>query len=432
MTITARVASLIFNQPLLILPETAATIATALADRFGIDAGDISEFDASRFVGRPVEQRLGNGAVREVYRLDDGVALINVHGELVNRGAWIGASSGLTSYEGLDAALRAARDDAGVRAIVLDMNSPGGSAAGAMETASLVRQIAGKKPIVAFVNAMAASAAYAIATGASRIVSLPSAMLGSIGVVWMHLDRSAQMDKSGVRPTILTAGAYKADGHPFAALPDDARARIQAQIDSVYALFVETVASHRGMDAADVRSTEAGLFMGRAAVERGLADQVGGLDDVFAFLNRDRASGRPSLGGFMSKTTEGATGVDSPVYTEAQHQAALSASRAEATREADAAARAEIGAALSCLLPDNRRASTFVEALADGASVALAEKFAAKIDEPKAVEQSPRLAALVPRPDVQPDPVAGPASETEARIAALQSAVPSHLRRKSA
>lgn len=449
MTVTARVASLIFNQPLLVLPETAATIAAALADRFGIDLGDngsaivghAGAVDASRFVGRPVETRLGDGSTRTAYRNEDGIALINVHGELVNRGAYVGAVSGLTSYEGLDASLRAARDDSSVRAIVLDMNSPGGAAAGAIETAELVRKISQEKPVVAFVNALAASAAYAIASGASHIIATPSATLGSIGVVWMHLDRSAQLDKSGLKPTLLTAGAYKADGHPFASLPDDARLRIQSQIDAVYSLFIKAVATHRGMSTENVRKTEAGVFMGRTAVDAGLADEIGGLDDVFAFLNRDRhanksAFGRPSLGGSMSKP-EGATGAEIPVMTEAQHAAALNtaldAARLESASAASAETREEICAALEGLFQGNARAETFVEALRDGANVALAAKFAAKIEDPKALIAGPRLGAVVPRPEVQPDPAAsGPSSEKDAHISALQAAVPAHLRRKSA
>lgn len=449
MTITARVASLIFNQPLLVLPETAATIATALADRFGIDfvdngaeiLGHAGGSDASRFVGRSVEQRLGDGSTRTVYRIEDGVALINIHGELVNRGAYIGAVSGLTSYEGLEASLRAARDDSAVRAIVLDMNSPGGAAAGAMETADLVRKISQDKPVVAFVNALAASAAYAIASGASRIIATPSATLGSIGVVWMHMDRSAQLDRSGVKTTLITAGAYKADGNPFASLPDDARSRIQSQIDSVYSLFIETVAAHRGISTEDIRKTEAGVFMGRAAVVAGLADDIGGIDDVFAFLNRDRganksAFGRPSLGGSMSKS-EGATGADIPVMTEAQHTAALNtaldAARLESVSAASAETREEICAALEGLFQGNARAETFVEALRDGATVALAAKFASKIEDPKALVTGPRLGAAVPRPAVQPDATAESAgSEKETNISALQAAVPAHLRRKSA
>jgi signal peptide peptidase SppA len=264
MTYLARVASQIFNTPLLVTPDVACTIANALAERWGVDP--MEPFDASRFVGQPAGPRDANGEMRTMYRAEDGIALIGVMGELVNRGAWVGASSGLTSYEGIDAQLAAAARDDAIKGVILDVNSPGGQAAGAMETAAKIRALDAKKPVVAFVNGVAASAAYALASGARKIVATPSAMLGSIGVVWMHVDRSAQAEKAGVKPTLLTAGAYKTDGHPLAPLAADSRQRIQAQIDKVYDLFVQTVAAHRPIDAAAVRATEAGVYIGSQAV----------------------------------------------------------------------------------------------------------------------------------------------------------------------
>lgn len=427
MTIVARIAAQIFNTPLLVQPETAITIASSLADRFGIDP--LMDIDASRFVGRPAEARLGNGDVRDIYRVEDGVALINVFGELVNRGAWIGASSGLTSYEGLDAQLLTAAEDSRVRAVVLDMNSPGGQASGAMETAALVRRVAQSKPVVAFVNAQAASAAYAIASGAPRIVTTPSGMLGSIGVVWMHVDRSEQIAKSGVRPTLLHAGAYKVDGHPLAALPDDARARIQAQIDDVYALFVDTVAAHRPMTAAAVRQTEAGVLMGQRAVDVGLADAVGSLDDVFAFLNRDRTSGRLSLaGGYMSETNKGTAvpGANAETVTKAEHDAAVasahSAGHTEGVKAGTKAERERIGAVLGHDNAKGRESlaqhfafKTEMPAEAAIEALAAAAPAAAAAPQPK----THRLDALVPNPKVDADAPAG----ADAQVAGLNAAV---------
>jgi ClpP class serine protease len=103
------------------------------------------------------------------------------------------------------------------------------------------------------------------------------------------MDRSAAVEKAGLKPTLLHAGAYKIDGSPFAALPDDARASIQASIDGVYDLFVSSVAQHRkGLDAAAVRATEAGVFMGQAAVDAKLADAVGTLEAVMSDLKAGR------------------------------------------------------------------------------------------------------------------------------------------------
>ena len=222
------------------------------------------------------------------YTLDSaGVATIALHGELVNRGSWIDAANGLTSYTFIRNSLDAAAADPKVKGIVLDIDSPGGEASGAMETAAAVRAVAARKPVVAYVDSLAASAAYAIATGALEIVATPSATLGSIGVVWLHLDISQAIKTRGVKPTLLHSGAYKVDGNSMQPLPDDARARIQAQIDQVYGLFLDTVGAHRprlGREGA--RATNAGLFLGARAVDAGLADRVGGLDAVRAALAR--------------------------------------------------------------------------------------------------------------------------------------------------
>jgi signal peptide peptidase SppA len=285
-----RIAAELCNTPLLVRPETAETIYAVLESRIADASGGAqpkAESQANRHVGKPAGPRRDDGSTEYMYRLDadTGIALLPVMGELVNRGSWLDAMSGLTSYERLDAQLNAAINDPRVKGLVLDMNSPGGQASGAMETADLVRTLSKRKPIVAFINGMAASAAYAIAAGATRVVVTPSAIVGSIGVVYLHMDRSAAVEKAGLKPTLLHAGAYKIDGSPFAALPDDARARIQASIDGVYDLFVASVAQHRkGLDAAAVRATEAGVFMGQAAVDAKLADAVGTLQDVFADL----------------------------------------------------------------------------------------------------------------------------------------------------
>jgi ClpP class serine protease len=168
----SRFAERLYNRPLLLSPEAAHAITAAEA---------LATVDAVAFRGRPKSARLNDGSRAEMYRLDDRIAIIPVMGELVNRAAAVEFS--LMSYEWLGEQLRAAVADPTVCGILLDMDSPGGEAAGAMEAGGAVRQAAGSKPVVAFVNGLSASAAYAIASGASRIITAPSGMLGSIGVV---------------------------------------------------------------------------------------------------------------------------------------------------------------------------------------------------------------------------------------------------------
>ena len=175
---------------------------------------------------------------------------------------------------------------------MLDLNSPGGEATGAMETGALVRSIAAKKPVVAFVNGMAASAGYAIAAGATTIVSTPTGAIGSIGVVMLHLDRSAALAKAGVKPTLIHAGKYKVDGTSIQALPADAKARIQKSIDGFYALFVSHVARLRKIDPAAVMATEGGILLGQDAVAAGLADKVGDFDAALKLAAK--AKGKPT------------------------------------------------------------------------------------------------------------------------------------------
>ena len=288
----ARIAAHLFNTPLLLMPETAVAIASNLADRFGVEPMADAEpvvIEASRFRGAPAA---AGPSGRPMYRAENGVAVIPVLGELVNRGAWIGASSGLTSYEGLDAQLRAAAADPEISGIVLDLNSPGGEATGAMETGALVRSIAAKKPVVAFVNGMAASAGYAIAAGATTIVSTPTGAIGSIGVVMLHLDRSAALAKAGVKPTLIHAGKYKVDGNSTQALPEEARARIQKAIDGFYAMFVSHVARMRKVDPAAIMATEGALLLGQDAVAAGLADKLGDFDDALKLAAK--AKGKPT------------------------------------------------------------------------------------------------------------------------------------------
>lgn len=280
-----RLAAMVLNQHHLITPAAAEAVLGALDGRIDVDIDfdKITEgnFGANAFVGTPVRKndRLTG------YRLTDaGAAIVQVRGELVNRGAWVGAYSGLTSYEGLRHTLRLAASDGAVRSIVLDVDSPGGMVAGAFETAQLIRDIAAVKPVVAVANDSMASAAYLLASGASRIVAGDGSGLGSIGVLYVHTDKSGELEKRGVRVTLIHAGKHKVDGHPFGALPEMVRLEIQARGNAIHTKFIDAVVAGRNgrLEPDDVRATEARVFTPEEAVERGLADQAGTFDSALA------------------------------------------------------------------------------------------------------------------------------------------------------
>ena len=150
MTKLAHIADRVLNRPLMIMPEKLSLIASVLDGRIGIDGASFSDIEAeylkqapeaSRFVGNYELNDPNNPAAgKKPYRTTpEGVAVIGVVGSLVNRGGWIGAYSGMTSYEGLKHQLGAAARDASVSSILLDMDSPGGEAVGAFEAGDATR-----------------------------------------------------------------------------------------------------------------------------------------------------------------------------------------------------------------------------------------------------------------------------------------------------
>ena len=237
--------------------------------------------DADQFFGTR-RRAAGSG----LSRAKDGVAVIPIIGSLVNRGAWIGANSGAVSYEGIAAQLDDAARDPEVKTIILDIDSPGGEAAGMAGIAALIRAVNAAKPVIASVNDMAASAAYGIASQCSRIVISPTSTVGSIGVVMMHADRSGELAKKGIAVTLIYAGESKVDGHPFGPLPENVKADLQAEVAEHYALFTALVGQGRGkrLDQAAAAATEARCFLGRTAIAAGLADEIGSFSEIVADL----------------------------------------------------------------------------------------------------------------------------------------------------
>ena len=202
----AHIADRALNRPLLITPEKAAVIMSVLSGRIGIDAAALAP-EASRFA--PNELVDARGRPTAPYsRTPEGIGIITIAGSLVNRGAWIGASSGLVSYEGIKAQLAAIAADSKVTSVILDLSSPGGEAVGAFETAAAVRDLAKSKHTVAVVNGMAASAAYAIASGATEIVTTETGVAGSIGVVLLHADYSAALAERAGSVCLNSFGAF--------------------------------------------------------------------------------------------------------------------------------------------------------------------------------------------------------------------------------
>ena len=227
------------------------------------------------------------------------IAVIPIHGTLVRRTVGLEAESGLTSYAGLAAQLDAALASPEVAAILLDIDSPGGESGGVFDLADRIRAASQIKPIWAVANDMAFSAAYALASAASKVFVSRTGGVGSIGVIAMHVDQSEKDVQDGVRYTAVFAGDRKNDLNPHEPISSEAHAFLKAEVNRIYGLFVETVARNRGIDPSTVRDTEAGLFFGQAAVAIGLADAIGTFDDALAQL-LESVSSLPNLAASQS------------------------------------------------------------------------------------------------------------------------------------
>lgn len=325
-----QIASRVLNRPLLLHPTKAEVVLQVLQGRLPLDgaqAGPLTP-DANRFLG----SWYGEDGRSRKYAVVNGVATIPIVGSLVNRGAWIGAYSGMVSYEGISAQLRDAEADPEVRAILLDIDSPGGEATGMFTVAEQVRQVGQTKPVTAYVNDMAASAAYGIASAANEIVVSPTSIVGSIGVVLTHLDRSGEMEKKGVKATLIYAGAHKVDGNPFGPLNEQVQADLQVEVMKFYDQFVGLVARGRpGITEEAIRATEARTFIGQDGIDRGLADRIASLDAVLSELTTKAPGAATRRKGFaMSKTTEAnAPQADNAGITPEAHAAAVASARAE-------------------------------------------------------------------------------------------------------
>lgn len=272
MTLLPHLAARLFGVPLAIHRPKLDIILSVLGARIGLAdlAAPVGYTPAARAPGPPSGK----------------VAVIPIHGTLVRRTSGLEAESGLASYTGIAAQLDAALTSPEVAAILLDIDSPGGESGGVFDLADRIRVASQVKPVWAVANDMAFSAAYALASAATRVFVARTGGVGSIGVIAMHIDQSVKDAKDGVRYTAVFAGERKNDLNPHEPLSDAAHAVLKAEVDRVYELFVETVARHRGLDADAVRATEAGLFFGPDAVATGLADAVGSLDDALTQLTQ--------------------------------------------------------------------------------------------------------------------------------------------------
>jgi signal peptide peptidase SppA len=214
------------------------------------------------------------------------VAVLTVRGLIGPRYDAEIAYFGGTPLDLLAGRFRVAVADPDVKAIVLDIDSPGGSVIGLQEMADEIFAARAQKKIYASVNHMAASAAYWLASQADDVRLSPSGLVGSIGVFSLHMDMSKALEDLGVKPTLLTTARYKAEAHPYFPLSDEARDFALSQMQEYHESFVKAVARGRGVALKVVREQfgEGRMFVAGAAKQRGMVDGIRTYDQVLASL----------------------------------------------------------------------------------------------------------------------------------------------------
>lgn len=214
-----------------------------------------------------------------------GVAVIPIYGVIAPRMNLLSDFSGGTTFETLTGQLRDAVANKAVKTIVLDINSPGGSVAGATEFAREVLKARTKKPVIAQIQYTGASAAYWPASAATEIQAAPSSLIGSIGIYTAHDDLSEALKQLGITRTFISAGDGKEINNEAAPLSAEGLARIQGLVDASYAQFVADVIKGRGKGmTADRVKKEWGahIYPADQALALGMIDGIATLDDTIA------------------------------------------------------------------------------------------------------------------------------------------------------
>lgn len=259
-----------------VMAETADIFVSNLSQFAETSPEQAAAFTDQAFVA--LEQAYGYDETareeRKPFVYQDGVAIIPIHGALLNR--FGGSYSFATGYNYIRRTMAAAIADDDVQLIAFDVDSPGGEAAGCFELANEMREARDSKPMIAVVDSLSCSAGYALASATGRIYATPSSKIGSIGVVRMHMNMKGALDKMGLEITFIEApeDGMKTAGNPYEKLGDSAKKEFQESVNLAYDDFVELIVANRGIEDTAVRETKARVYRADEALALRLIDEV--------------------------------------------------------------------------------------------------------------------------------------------------------------
>ncbi|EAQ8163077.1 S49 family peptidase [Salmonella enterica] len=363
------------------------------------------------------------------YQVVNGIAVLPVTGTLVHKLGGMRPFSGMTGYDGITARLQQAISDPEVKGILLDIDSPGGQAAGAFDCADMIYRLGQQKPIWALANDLSCSGAILLASACSRRLVTQTARIGSIGVVMAHTSYAGQLEQEGIDITLIYSGSHKVDLDGTRALPESVRTDYQQKINDARLMFAEKVTQYTGLSVDAVMETEAAIYDGQAGIDVGLADEMVNAADAVtvmaaALKSKSKGGNMPELTATEAAAQENqrvmgiiacqeAKGREQlaqmlagqPGMSVAQAQAILAAAapQQEVVSEADrimaldeANGREELAATLAAM-PDMtaERAKTILAAAPRAGATSLSDSILA-LDEAKGREELAEKLAAVP------------------------------------
>ena len=419
----SHIASKILSRPLLLEAQYAAVFFSAFGTRAGFESlmtsQGILDKEGMKKTAESYqlrEARFGQGKYTP-YAVKDGVAVISIEGSLADKTGNLEPESGMTGYDGIKAKLDMALSDSSVKGVLLNVDSPGGMVSGAFDLADTIKAAKAIKPVWSYAGDTAASAAYLLASQASKMYGSQTSSVGSIGVIVAHKDMSQRMENEGIKVTLISSGKHKTDGHPYGALPDGVKEEMQSEIDDLRDKFAGYVADGRGMNKQSILDTEARVYPATKAVEMGLMDGVASFDKVLSLFSETfaRSGEKQPRGAQMSDQLK-----TSPGLTDAEVEKMMDMAKIEGQKLGAANERARIMAVLTHAESDGREATAKHLAFATDMTAEAAGSLMATLPKTKPISAFPM--GITEAADVKAEAESTKTSETEFAEAAAVAA----------
>lgn len=433
----ASIFAKVLSQPLMVDPTYASILFSAFGQRAGFDTlvthdGQELSMDGMSVMAESYQvrqKRIVNGTVKPYALMGDGIAVISVEGSLVSKLGGMDPVSGQTGYDGIRGRIESAMGDSAVNGILLNIDSPGGMVQGGFELADYIASAKERKPMWTFADGTMASAAYLIGSQTDQVFASQTATVGSVGVLIAHVDKSAALEKQGMKVTLIHSGAHKVDGNPYGPISEGVQATIQGRIDTLRDQFAGVVSRGRqSMSKEDVLATEAQVYPASAAKDVGFVDGVMSFDEVVAqFSQSVSRSGNKQPKGLQMTTVNA-----NPGLTDAEAEVMMNEARAEGIKAGAGTERARIQAILGHAQAEGRDAtakhlafSTDMSAEAVGALLATMPKAApvAAVDPALTMAYAGMVTGAGVKPEASTEPVADAKAESDAAMNATIAAM---------